>query len=114
MKGDRSITGNQPPKNRIETKALIKSILAYSPRKNKAKVIAEYSTLYPDTSSASASGKSKGCRLVSASIETQNIINIGNKGTMNQILLWAITIELKLKEPAQIQTLIIINPIETS
>jgi len=52
--------GNQPPKNKIETKALIKSILAYSPRKNKAKVIAEYSTLYPETNSASASGKSKG------------------------------------------------------
>ena len=106
--------GNQPPKNKIETKALIKSILAYSPRKNKAKVIAEYSTLYPETNSASASGKSKGWRFVSASIETQNIINIGNRGTMNQTLFWAITIELKLKEPAQMQTLMIINPIETS
>jgi len=106
--------GNQPPRNRIETKALIRSILAYSPKKNKAKVIAEYSTLYPETNSASASGKSKGCRFVSASIETQNIINIGNKGTINQTLFWAITIELKLKEPAQTHTLIIINPIETS
>jgi len=54
------IIGNQPPKKRVDTKALIKSILAYSPKKNKAKVIAEYSTLYPETSSASASGKSKG------------------------------------------------------
>ena len=79
--------GNQPPKNNIETKALIKSILAYSPKKNKAKVIAEYSTLYPETNSASASGRSKGCRFVSASIETQKIINIGNKGTQNQTLL---------------------------
>lgn len=114
VKGNRSIIGNQPPKNKIETKALIKSILAYSPRKNKAKVIAEYSTLYPETNSASASGKSKGWRFVSASIETQNKINIGNKGTINQTFLWAITIELKLKEPAQIHTLIIINPIETS
>jgi len=60
VKGNRSIIGNQPPKNKIETKALIKSILAYSPRKNKGKVIAEYSTLYPETNSASASGKSKG------------------------------------------------------
>jgi len=33
---------------------------------------------------------------------------------MNQTLFWAITIELKLKEPAQMQTLMIINPIETS
>lgn len=84
LKGKMSIIGNQPPKNKVDTKALIKSIFAYSPRKNKAKVIAEYSTLYPDTNSASASGKSKGCRFVSANIDTQNIINIGNKGIMNQ------------------------------
>ena len=83
--GNISIKGNQPPKNNVDIKALIKSIFAYSPKKNKANVIAEYSTLYPETNSASASGKSKGCRFVSASIDTQNIINIGNKGTMNQI-----------------------------
>lgn len=106
--------GNQPPKNKIETKALIKSILAYSPKKNKAKVIAEYSTLYPDTSSASASGKSNGWRFVSASIEIQKMRNIGSNGTINQTFFWAYTIELRLKEPAQIQTLIIINPIDTS
>jgi hypothetical protein len=82
----KSTGGNQPPKNKIEIKALIKSMLAYSPKKNKAKVIAEYSTLYPETSSASASGKSKGCRFVSASIETQNKMNIGNKGIINQTL----------------------------
>ncbi len=64
-----SIIGNQPPKNKILENALINNILAYSPRKNKAKVIAEYSTLYPDTNSASASGKSNGCLLVSASIK---------------------------------------------
>jgi len=84
-KGNMLTIGNQPPKNSVDTKALIKSILAYSPRKNKAKVIAEYSTLYPETSSASASGKSNGWRFVSASIDTQKIINIGNKGTTNQI-----------------------------
>ncbi len=83
-KGKRCIGGNHPPKNNVDTRALIKSIFAYSPKKNKAKVIAEYSTLYPETNSASASGKSKGCRFVSASIDTQNIINIGNKGTINQ------------------------------
>ena len=114
VKGKILTIGNQPPKNNIETKALIKSILAYSPKKNKAKVIAEYSTLYPETNSASASGRSKGCLFVSASIDTQKMINIGSKGTQNHVLLWAITIVLKLKEPAQIHTLIIINPIETS
>jgi hypothetical protein len=43
----------------MDKSVLIKSILAYSPRKKKAKVIAEYSILYPETNSASASGKSK-------------------------------------------------------
>ena len=114
VRGNILIIGNQPPKNSTETKALIKSIWAYSPKKNKAKVIAEYSTLYPETNSASASGKSKGWRFVSASIETQKIINIGNKGIRNQTLFWAVTMELKLKEPAQIHTLIMINPIDTS
>ena len=60
LKKDQLFKGNHPPKNSIETKAPIKSILAYSPKKNRAKVIAEYSTLYPDTNSASASGRSKG------------------------------------------------------
>jgi hypothetical protein len=41
-------------------------ILPYSPKKNIAKRIAEYSRLYPATISASASGKSNGARLVSA------------------------------------------------
>jgi hypothetical protein len=60
VKGVKLIMGNQPPKNNVEAKALINSIFAYSPKKNRAKVIAEYSTLYPETNSASASGKSKG------------------------------------------------------
>jgi len=45
VKKGQSIIGNHPPRNNIETKALIRSMLAYSPKKNKAKVIAEYSTL---------------------------------------------------------------------
>ena len=47
----------------------------YSPSENKAKFIDAYSTLYPETNSASASGKSKGCRFVSANIDTKKIIN---------------------------------------
>ena len=35
-------------------------MLPYSPSENNAKPKAEYSTLYPDTNSASASGKSNG------------------------------------------------------
>ncbi len=37
--------GNQPPKNKIEAKAEIKIILAYSPRKNIENGIELYSTL---------------------------------------------------------------------
>jgi hypothetical protein len=89
-------------------------MLAYSPKKNKAKPIPEYSTLYPETSSASASGKSKGCLFVSASAEIKNMKNIGNKGIINQTFFCAIIIFDKLKDPTQTITVKIINPIETS
>ena len=61
------------------------NILLYSPRKNIAKIIEEYSTLYPETSSASASGKSNGCRLVSAKALIKNKIKTGKSGPHNQI-----------------------------
>jgi hypothetical protein len=47
--------------------------------------MAEYSTLYPDTSSASASGRSNGCLFVSANAVTKKIKNTGNSGKYNQI-----------------------------
>jgi hypothetical protein len=75
-----------PPKKKITNKLDINNIFAYSPKKNAANKIAEYSTLYPATSSASASGKSNGALLVSAKIEIKNIIEIGNNGKINQIL----------------------------
>src|SRR5690606_32773573 len=75
--------GNQPPKNSNAEKILINRILAYSPKKNKAKVIPEYSTLYPATNSASASGKSKGARFVSAKEQITNTSHIGNRGNTN-------------------------------
>jgi len=80
--GNRKL-GNHPPKNKITRTADINNILLYSPKKNIAKIIDEYSTLYPATSSASASGKSKGALFVSASIEIKKIIAQGNKGKTN-------------------------------
>jgi hypothetical protein len=71
---------NQPPKNIITVKTLINIIQPSSARKNNAKPILEYSTLKPETSSYSASGKSNGALLVSAKIETKNIKNNGKKG----------------------------------
>jgi hypothetical protein len=85
LKGITLKTGNHPPKNNIVVIDDIKIILLYSAKKNKANPIAEYSTLYPDTSSASASGRSKGCRFVSAKAHIKNNINIGKSGIANHI-----------------------------
>jgi hypothetical protein len=79
-----------PPKKKITDKLDINKILAYSPRKKAANIIAEYSTLYPATNSASASGKSKGALFVSAKIEIKKTIAIGNKGKINQIVSFCI------------------------
>jgi len=61
-------------------------MLLYSAKKNNAKVIAEYSTLKPATSSASASGRSKGARFVSANNEIKNTTHVGKSGKKNQVL----------------------------
>jgi len=45
MIAKKSKGGNQPPKNKIVVRPLIRSILAYSPKKKRAKPKAEYSTL---------------------------------------------------------------------
>jgi hypothetical protein len=57
----------------------------YSPKKNNANVIEEYSVLYPETNSASASGKSKGARLVSAKAVMKKINNNGYSGKQYQV-----------------------------
>lgn len=114
LKIQQSIKGNQPPKNKITVNVLIKIIFEYSAKKNKAKLIEEYSTLQPDTNSASASGKSKGCLFVSAKAQIKKIINIGNSGIQNHIFFCAITISIKFKEPVNKITEIIVIPIETS
>ena len=66
-----------PPKNNKEIRQLIKIILAYSAKNNKAKPPLPYSTLNPDTNSDSPSAKSKGVRLVSANIVTNQQRNKG-------------------------------------
>jgi len=81
-----TVVKSPPPKKKITNRLDINNIFAYSPRKKAANIIAEYSTLYPATSSASASGKSNGARLVSAKIEIKKIIEIGSKGKTNQIV----------------------------
>ena len=85
LNGYKSIGESHPPKNKIDPKAHINRIFAYSPNQNIAYIMPEYSVWYPATNSASASGKSNGGRFVSAKAEIKNIKNIGNKGIMNQI-----------------------------
>jgi len=84
-KGIGNDVDNHPPKNIKTVKRLIKIIEPYSAKKNKANPILAYSTLKPETSSDSASGKSKGARFVSARIETKNIKKSGKKGTQKKI-----------------------------
>jgi len=86
----------------------------YSPKKNKAKAIPEYSTLYPDTNSASASGRSKGCRFVSAKADTKNLLLIGNNGLAYHTSFCATTISVRFADPAHLKTETTMNPIETS
>jgi hypothetical protein len=105
---------SQPAKNRILVKLLIMMIFPYSPRKNNAKPKAEYSTLYPGTNSASASGRSKGALFVSAKAEIKNIKNKGYKGIIYHASYCDKTISERFREPAHRITQIIIKPIETS
>jgi hypothetical protein len=75
----------EPPKNIKTANVLIKIIEPYSASKKSAKPILAYSTLKPETSSDSASGKSNGARFVSARIDIKNIKNNGKKGKAKKI-----------------------------
>src|SRR5438034_4348383 len=77
--------GSQPPRNRIVPIAHMVRIAMYSPRKKSRNGVEEYSTANPATSSDSASTRSKGGRLVSASAEMKKITNIGRSGSQNQV-----------------------------
>src|SRR5882672_9146133 len=107
-------TGNgdsQPPRNRIVAIAHMVMMAMYSPRKNSRNGVAEYSTAKPATSSDSASTRSNGGRLVSASAEMKKITNIGNSGSQNQLNrpylpIWASTMADRLSEPVSSSTVI--------
>jgi len=106
--------GIQPPRKRQTVKLDISKIEEYSAKKNKTKPTAEYSTLYPETSSDSASGKSKGTRLVSAKMDIKNKTKEGNKGIINGVVACDETIAVKFADSANNNTGIIIKPIATS
>src|SRR5437879_4516367 len=73
----------------------------------------------PATSSDSASTRSKGGRLVSASAEMKNTMNIGNSQNQYQPNsphgpFCASTMSVRRSEPTHSRTVIITKPIETS
>src|SRR5579872_4291387 len=73
----------------------------------------------PATSSDSASTRSNGGRLVSASAETKKITSIGSSGSQYQpkkpqALFCASTIADRLSEPTHNSTVMMTKPIETS
>jgi hypothetical protein len=64
------------------------TILAYSAKKKKTNITAACSVINPLTNSDSASAKSNGALLVSATDPIKNIINIHNKGNANHTIFW--------------------------
>src|SRR6266496_6384901 len=84
VNGGSATGGSQPPRNRIVAIAHIVVMATYSPSMNSRYGVEPYSTMKPATSSDSASTRSKGGRLVSASAETKNTMNIGNSGSQYQ------------------------------
>src|SRR5688500_4188248 len=71
----------QPPKNMTAASVLIRIMFMYSARKNSAKVMPEYSILWPATISDSPSTTSKGARLVSATPDTKYTTRSGSSGS---------------------------------
>lgn len=70
---------------RAHDSVFMSKIFAYSARKNRAKGPPAYSTLKPETSSDSPSVRSKGARLVSASVEIYHIIISGHDEKRSQL-----------------------------
>src|SRR6476620_10050845 len=111
--------GSQPPMNRIVVIAHMVAIATYSPSMNIMYGVEPYSTMKPATSSDSASTRSNGGRLVSASAETKNTMNIGNSGSQYQPsspkrVFCASTMSVMRNEPTQSSTVMMTNPMETS
>src|SRR5438270_12730499 len=111
VKGGTGNGGSQPPMNRIVHIAHMVAIATYSPSMNIMYGVEPYSTMKPAPSSDSASTRSNGVRLVSASAEMKKMTNIGNSGSQNQLNrpkrpFWASTMAPRLSEPTHSSTLI--------
>src|SRR6476619_6331592 len=119
LNGHKGIGDSHPPRNMIVASAHIVVIATYSPSMNKRYGVEPYSTMKPATSSDSASTRSNGGRLVSASAETKNTMNIGNSGSQYQPsspkrVFCASTMSVMRNEPTHSSTVMMTNPMETS
>src|ERR1700689_3420886 len=109
VKGTTGNGGNQPPRNRIVHMVHMVVTATYSPSMNSMYGVEPYSTMKPATSSDSASTRSNGGRLVSASAEMKKTMNIGNSHSQYQpnnphADFWASTMAVRLSEPTHSST----------
>src|ERR1700684_3987119 len=119
LNGGRSTGGSQPPRNRIVASAHIVVIATYSPSMNSRYGVEPYSTMNPATSSDSASTRSNGGRLVSASAEMKKMTSMGNSGSQYQRskphgVFCASTMAVRFSEPTHSSTVMMTKPSETS
>src|SRR3954468_6313617 len=125
LKSHESIGACQPPKNMTAVSAEISSMFMYSARKKSAKVMPEYSIMWPATISDSPSTTSKGARLVSAMPETKYTTSIGRSGSQfhdmklaprsaNQPLACASTMSERFRLPDTMSTTTSAKPIASS
>src|SRR6267378_596017 len=109
VNGQNGIGDSHPPRNRMVVIAHMVAIATYSPSMNIMYGVEPYSTMKPATSSDSASTRSNGGRLVSASAEMKKTMNIGNSGSQNQpsrpqLLFCASTMSVMRSEPTHSST----------
>src|SRR5215471_18861585 len=112
-----SQNGAQPPRNMMVASVDTRIMLAYSPRKNSAKGVPEYSTWNPATISDSPSATSKGARLVSAIPEMKYTMSNGNSHSQFHDMIppaWLSTILPKFMLPVAINTPTSANPMAIS
>ena len=85
--------------NNIAFNIQINTILAYSAKKKKTNITAACSVINPLTNSDSASAKSKGALLVSATDPIKNIIKTGSNGNTSHIAFWLSILTVRLRLP---------------
>src|SRR5258708_34219580 len=90
---------SQPPKKRIVARQETVIIAVYSAMKNMANLKLAYSVWKPATSSDSASGRSKGARLVSAMADVKKQMKPMTCGNRSPFFVHAITFQPNTPKP---------------